>query len=267
MHFCHLFLAIPLLLSPIHAAYISFPIYINPSPSAWAPLYSAIAANPQLLFQLILNPNSGPGSGKYPSSAYITAITTLRKYSNVQLIGYVHISYCNRNIVQVESDISTYAGWSTYTGANIHLDGIFFDEAPESYTTFDFSYLTNATNYARAAFKGGHLNLNPGILCDSRYFSLVDTVNVFESPYSSFKNPTTLNAIPVTERKNSTILIYSFKGTTSQQASLVSVIANSSIGGMYITTTGGYTSFSKDWTQFVTAVAATVRSPAIRRRL
>jgi hypothetical protein len=241
----------------ILAAYITFPLYIGPSPSAWAPLYSAIASNPGLLFQLIINPNSGPGSAQYPSSAYITALAKLNKYPNVQLIGYVHVSYCNRNITQVESDVSTYAGWANYPGANIHLGGIFFDEAPAAYTTYDFSYLTNVTTYARTAFGGGHLNLNPGTLCDSRYFALVDTINVFESPYSDFNTKTTLSSIPVAERSKSTVIIYGFGGNTKQQASLVTTIASSGVSGVYITTTGGYSSFSKYWTQFVSEVAAT----------
>jgi hypothetical protein len=175
----------------------------------------------------------------------------------VQLLGYVHVSYCNRNITLVESDVSTYAGWSEHTGANIYLDGIFFDEAPASYTAFDFSYLSNVTTYARVAFGGGHLSLNPGALCDSSYFALVDTINVFESPYSAFNTKTTLNSIPATERSKSTVIIYSFGGTKNQQASLVTSIASSGVSGMYITTTGGYSSFSKYWTQFVSDVAAT----------
>jgi hypothetical protein len=260
MQLFHLPLTLALLLLSlpyILAAYITFPIYISPSRSAWAPLYNAIASNPHLLFQLIINPNSGPGSGQYPSSAYITAITTLRTYPNVQLLGYVYISYCNRPITAVESDVSTYAGWSTYTGANIHLDGIFFDEAPESYTTSDFSYLTIVTAYARTAFGGGHISLNPGILCDSQYFPLADTVNVFEDHYSAFNSRTTLSSIPAAERSKSTIIIYSFNGNQNKQASLVTAIADSGISGMYITTTGGYQSFSKYWTQFVSDVAAT----------
>ena len=101
------------------------------------------------------------------------------------------------------------------------------------------------------------MSLNPGVLCDSRYFDLVDTVNVFESPYSSFQDPTTLDSIPVSQRNNSTIMIYSFEGSKNQQARLVTAIAGSGIGGIYITTSGGYTSFSKYWTQFVTEVALT----------
>jgi hypothetical protein len=253
LHFPLLLFSIPCVL----AAYITFPLYIGPSPSAWAPLYSAIASNPKLLFQLIINPLSGPGSGQYPISKYITALTQLHTYPNVQLIGYVHTSYCTRSLTAVESDISTYAGWSTYPGANIRLDGIFFDEAPASYTAYDFSYLTNATTYARALFPGGHLNLNPGVLCDSRYFALVDTVNVFENRYSAFNSRTTLSSIPAAERSQSTIMLYSFNGNRNQQASLVTAIASSGISGMYITTAGGYESFSNFWTQFVSDVAAT----------
>lgn len=234
------------------AANIIFPIYISPSPAAWAPLYNAIASNPRPTFQIIINPNSGPGSGQYPSSEYIAAIKKLRTYSNVQLLGYVHISYCSRPIAAVQSDISKYAGWSS---ANIGLDGIFIDEAPESYTAPDFSYLTTVTTYARTTFR--YISLNPGILCDSSYFTLADTVCVFEDRYSAFNSQRTLNSIPTTLRSKSTIIIHDFNGNQNTQASLVTAIANSGISGMYITTTGGYQSFSKYWTQFVTDVTAT----------
>lgn len=236
------------------AANIIFPIYISPSPAAWAPLYNAIASNPKPIFQIIINPNNGPGSGQYPSSEYIAAIKKLRTYSNVQILGYVYISYCSRPIAAVQSDISKYAGWSS---ANIGLNGIFIDEAPESYTAPDFSYLTTVTNYARTTFNGGYISLNPGILCDSRYFPLADSVCVFENRYSAFNSQTTLNSIPAVLRSKSTIIMYDFNGNQNKQASLVTEIANSGISGMYITTTGGYQSFSKYWTQFVTDVAAT----------
>jgi hypothetical protein len=87
MHSFYLLFVLSLLNPSIRAAYITLPLYIDPSPTAWAPLYKAIASNPQLLFQLIINPNTGPGNTNYPSSAYITAIYTLRNYSNVQLLG------------------------------------------------------------------------------------------------------------------------------------------------------------------------------------
>jgi hypothetical protein len=247
-----------LLLSLPHtfAAYITFPLYIYPSSNAWAPLYTAIASNPHLLFQLIINPNSGPGSTQYPSSDYITALAKLNTYPNVQLLGYVHISYCSRPQSDVEKDVSTYAGWSTYSSADISVNGIFFDEAPNSYTAADFTYLTSVTTYARSAFGGGHLNLNPGVLCDSRYFTLVDTVNVFEDFYSSYSSQT-INSIPTAQRSQSTIIIHNFNGNQNKQASLVSSIAASGISGMYITTSREYSTFSRYWTQFVSAMALT----------
>jgi Spherulation-specific family 4 len=268
MRLFNLPLTLPLLILSIPhilAAFITFPIYIGPSPTAWAPLYTAISSTPQVLFQLIINPNSGPGNGVYPSWNYIQALSKLRTYPNVQLIGYAHISYCSRAINLVEADVATYANWSTYSNASakiavngIHLDGIFFDEAPESYTASDFSYLTNITTYARSLFPGGgHLNLNPGILCDSRYFPLVDTINVWEDSYSHFNTKTAINVIPTAERSKSTVIIYSFTGNTNTQKSLVSEIASAGVAGMFVTTTE-YESFSKYWTQFVADVAATV---------
>jgi hypothetical protein len=256
-----------LLLSIPHvlASYITFPIYISPSLKAWAPLYTAISSTPQVLFQIIINVSSGPGNGVYPSWNWIQALSILRSYPNVQLIGYDHISYCSRSISLVEADVATYANWATYSNASakiavngIHLDGIFFDEAPEAYTALCFAYLTNITTYARSLFPGGgHINLNPGILCDSRYFPLVDTVNVWEDSYSHFKAATAINNIPKNETSKSTVIIYSFSGNTNTQKSLVNEIAAAGLAGMFITTTE-YDSFSKDWTQFVADVAATV---------
>jgi hypothetical protein len=269
MRLFNLPLTLPLLLLSVPhilAAYITFPIYIDPSPKAWAPLYSAISSTPQVLFQLIINPNSGPGNGVYPSWNWIQALSQLRTtYKNVQLIGYAHISYCNRAINLVEADVATYANWATYSNASakiavngIHLDGIFFDEAPESYTAFDFAYLTSITTYARSLFPGGgHISLNPGILCDSRYFPLVDDINVWENSYSQFNIKTAINNIPTNETSKSTVIIYSFNGNTNTQKSLVNEIASAGVAGLFVTTTG-YGSFSKDWTQFVADVAATV---------
>jgi hypothetical protein len=251
-----LFLTLLISIPPTLSAYITFPLYINPSNNAWAPLYNAIASNPGLLFQLIINPASGPGTTTYPSAAYITALTKLHTYPNVQLLGYVHISYGARAQSDVQSDISLYAGWSGYTAGNIKLDGIFFDEAPDRYTTANYNYLSSVASYARAKFPGGHLNTNPGVVCDSRYFSLVDTVNVFEDYYSSYGSRT-LNNIPVALRPKSTIIIHNFNGNANKQTSLVQTIAGGGVSGMYITTTRGYTSFSNLWNQFVTAMAAT----------
>jgi hypothetical protein len=245
-----IFLFIPSTLS----AFITFPLYIDPS--NWSQLYQAIAANPLLTFQLIINPSSGPGTSQYPSSNYITGLTKLNAHSNVKLLGYVYVSYGSRAQSAVQNDVSLYAGWSAYTQSNIRVDGIFFDEVPESYTTADYNYLSSITAYARSAFPGGYLTFNPGVVCDSRYFALVNWVNVFEDYYSSYgKN--TLSSIPTTLRSQSTMIIHDFTGNQKTQATLVQNIAASGIRGLYITTAGGYTSYSKLWSQFATEMAAT----------
>lgn len=60
-------------------AHILFLLYIYPSPSAWQPLYTSLPTYPNVTFDLIINPASGPGSATYPDANYNAAISKLRK--------------------------------------------------------------------------------------------------------------------------------------------------------------------------------------------
>jgi hypothetical protein len=246
-----------LLISPSFTAYITFPLYI--SSSNWQTLYNSIASNPRLTFNLIINPSSGPGSSTYPSSSYITGLAKLNGYPNLNMLGYVHISYCTRSLSDVQSDVNKYAGWANYQRKDIHMDGIFFDEAPQAYSTADYAYMSSVTSYVRSAFPAGRnrVTFNPGVLPESRYFDLADTINVFEDYYSSY-SANTLSAIPAAERLKSTMIMHDFTGTQKQQAALVTSIAGSGISGLYITTSSGYSAFSRLWSQFVSSMAGTV---------
>ena len=84
-------------------------------------MLDAVAANPSLQFYTIVNPNSGPGAPPYPSMDYVAAIAKLHTHANVKALGYVHTSWAERALADVESDIDTYAGWTGYTGADIHV--------------------------------------------------------------------------------------------------------------------------------------------------
>lgn len=141
-------------LPAVSAIKLLLPLYVYPSNSegAWDTVYAAIAANPILEFQVILNCNSGPGSSTAGyNSDWITAVAKLNSYSNVQTFGYVDTAYGARAESAVETDIANWANWNTYTKANIAVKGIFFDEVPDS-STSDVPYMKVVTSNATSAF-------------------------------------------------------------------------------------------------------------------
>lgn len=75
------------------ATNILLPLYVYPSNGGWDPVYAAVAAYPSVQFQIVVNPDSGPGAGQYPNSDYVAGLAKLNSYSNVKTIGYVHTSY------------------------------------------------------------------------------------------------------------------------------------------------------------------------------
>ena len=87
----------------------------------------------ELKFTVIVNPNSGPGNESLPNEQYREAVAQLRKYPNVELLGYVRTDYAKRSIDDVIRDIKVYAGWPAYN-ASLTMNGIFLDEAPHQYS-------------------------------------------------------------------------------------------------------------------------------------
>lgn len=136
----------------VAATAILFPLYIYPFPaSLWDPLISAISSYPSLNFQVVINIDSGPGATQYPNSDYTPAIAELNSYSNVETLCYVHSSYTTLPLSAVENNITLCTGWADYTEADIHMDGIFFDESPQDYTSATGPYMSSAASFARNA--------------------------------------------------------------------------------------------------------------------
>lgn len=61
----------------VYIPHILFPLYFSGS---WTPLYNEIAAYPNVTFNVIINPDSGPGSSTYPNSDFIAGITKLSMF-------------------------------------------------------------------------------------------------------------------------------------------------------------------------------------------
>ncbi|KAF2667968.1 hypothetical protein BT63DRAFT_375237 [Microthyrium microscopicum] len=240
-----------------------FPLYIYPTAGAWDPLFTAITANKNLNFTVVVNPQSGPGNTSYPGDAYADGVIKLNSFPNVQTIGYVRTSWAARNITEVLGDISTYNGWAQVNGATkagMAVDGIFFDESPSQYTQdgADFVKTVNAAVKSASGFGGNKTIIhNPGTTIDTRLAQAnTDITIVFEGNYTDFLHlEPSLAALPVDRTRNSYVIhtapqlsvkdLAAFLGKASQHASHLFA---TSLDGSH-----PYESFGPDWLDLISA--------------
>lgn len=100
---------------------------------------------------MIVNPDSGPGAaGSQPdASSYQGCIPELKSHSNVVVVGYVPTGDGTRSQSAVDTDVATYAAWSSA----YRPDGIFFDEVNP--TSNLLSLYTTYVQTARQSFNSG----------------------------------------------------------------------------------------------------------------
>jgi len=151
------------------------PLYVYPG-SAWDEL---VAAASQVNIVAIINPNSGPLSTV--DSTYSTYMT---KFANagIEMVGYVHTTYGQRAISDVQADIDTWA--SQYP----LIKGIFLDEASDS--SSEISYYTQVYQYVMSKSGYVHAILNPGVQPDSGYLAISTSIVVYENYGSSLASTT-----------------------------------------------------------------------------
>ncbi|KAJ5785222.1 Spherulation-specific family 4 [Penicillium pulvis] len=225
---------------------ILLPLYIWPTDNTtWGPVYEAAAGNPDIEFKVIVNPDSGPGDTTYPESAYITAIAQLNSYDNVVVLGYIPTEYGTRSASDVESDISTYSGWSAYTEKNIAVTGIFFDEAPRTDDTSLISYMTEVADNARSQDLD-FIVFNPGTKLEegavNGYFDAADLIVEFENSYDAW-----IDAVPADEFSSTedyskdAVLLYSAP-TTANYETVIKEAKDMGLGAAYLTNTDDYKS-------------------------
>ena len=223
------------------ATSLLLPLYIYPLSGAWTPVFNAIASTPNVHWQIVVNPNSGPGpANSYPSSEYIAAIDQLNSYKNVETIGYVRTNWTNRPYSEVTADIQTYAHWATYTAtkANISMNGIFFDEAPAVDLATPIAYMSNASGFAYKTMPtpATKVVFNPGTNATAlQYFNFADTIIEFEDDFTAYRNQTTIDGFPSDERKKSAVLVHNYDGTIATLQGLVYTGILDKLSGMYFT--------------------------------
>lgn len=247
--------------------FILLPLYIYPATNAWNALYDSITANPSVQFKVIVNPDSGPGAGNIPDDNYIANIAQLNSYPNVATLGYVHASYGARDQGLVQADVETYQGWASYTGSDIHVDGIFFDESPSNSSML--AYVRDITSAAKATMTNGNtIILNPGVNVPTAYYTHADYINVFEQSHAHWtKRGQGPLSVPSGLRAKSSVMIHHYTATTPQLAIDVQNIVNAGIAGSLFTTQADYDAWSAHWASYVGHLAQFSAAKAKPKRM
>ncbi|KAH7395272.1 Spherulation-specific family 4-domain-containing protein [Phaeosphaeria sp. MPI-PUGE-AT-0046c] len=150
-----------------------------------------IAENPSLQFLVIVNPNSGPGAAPWwPNEDYVREVPQLSRYSNVQIVGYVRATYCQRGIANVFDDIETYAKRAKSETGGLQLQGIFVDETANVYSPVVKQYLDQIDQKVKmvGGVGGNRLTIhNPGTAVNKELAEPgPDITVVVETSYSHF---------------------------------------------------------------------------------
>ncbi|CAL8581170.1 hypothetical protein XPA_006873 [Xanthoria parietina] len=242
---------------PCHSLFILLPLYLYPgtSASAWSNVTATIAANPTVQWQVIVNPNSGPGT--YPPDAnYIAALSKLNSYRNVVTLGYVATNYGRIPYATLTSQIDLYARWATYTQANIAVDGVFFDEVNNTAASAVYTYYRRAAAYVTTKIPSDvtPVVFNPGASTPAQLFDYADTVVQFENPFSAYQDGATIGTFQPGFNDQTAIIVHSTPSTADLK-SLVRTMVQQGIQAVYFGVDCCYNVFSG---QLLSALASAV---------
>ena len=123
------------------------------------PNHRSIETHPSLIFTVVINPASGPGSSLLPDANYTREVTKLNTYSNVRPIGYVPVDYGRRSIDASAADIAHYSKWAQANPA-LQMQGIFLDESPRNADNHNASYVATVKNILSSTPNIGDSRLN-----------------------------------------------------------------------------------------------------------
>ncbi|KAL8749100.1 MAG: hypothetical protein Q9199_007896 [Rusavskia elegans] len=189
-----------LLLFPLSTAIdILLPLYLYPgeSATAWSSIFTTISTHSTVQFQIIINPNSGPGTTSFLTDEnLITGISKLNSFTNVHTLGYVLTGYGKRDNAAVNADVDVYAKWSRYADADIHIEGIYFDEVSNDNTTENFNRMEIFSKHARNSISDASVVFNPGYRAPEQLFEFCDMMVEFEHPLADYQAEGILEQIP-----------------------------------------------------------------------
>ena len=175
----------------ITATQLLLPLYNAPGTggSAWSSVHDALAANPNITATIVINVSNGPGTPSSVTSDWITGGKALASLPNVNLIGYVHSTLCDRPEAEVTADIASWATWPTQYGVGIK--GIFIDETPNNGSCIE--YMRSLTTYIRETAQLPVVVYNPGFpatphALDALYALGPDLISSLETCFTNATN-------------------------------------------------------------------------------
>lgn len=221
------------------AVSLSIPLYIYPDPHCWDALFDTLSKHRRTHFNIIINPFNGPG-GAVPDSNYIREVARLNDFRNATIFGYIHVSWGNRALKLVLEDIAVWTKWRDYAEADIHVSGIFIDEAPSDLTTVDYMnsvYKQVKTSLGRSAL----VWTNPGVQVDKAFYSYADLVNCYENAYVVWKEQEPSHET----HPKATTIVHSHTGSREEYIEDVSELRQQGYRSILVTTETCFTSFTQ----------------------
>lgn len=230
---------------------VDLPLYSWPTDGAWDGVYSTLSSFPNTQFNIIVNPDSGPGTYP-PNSDYIIGVAKLNSYSNAHIYGYVRTGFTDRPVSDVQADVETYKQWNSHQGADIHLDGIFVDEAPDNLQHLEYMQNVHAaiTNALPASAK---IWTNPGCIVDASFYDYADRITAFESDFDAWMNPDR-ETIPWDLHSKTSVMIIDYSGQADGPAAQAQILVERGFQSGFLYGTEGYQDFSSTWQQFAQAL-------------
>ncbi|KLU86313.1 hypothetical protein MAPG_05327 [Magnaporthiopsis poae ATCC 64411] len=248
------FLTLSLLPLAVSATNILLPLYVYPSAawndnaSNWQSLLSTIRSHRDVSFDVVINPDSGPG-GSGPGQGrddvnYVSGATLLKAEPNVRTLGYVHTDYGRLAADAVVRNVSAWAAWPAAAAPR----GIFFDETPNGNpwnpNGYESAYMRGLAERARAVGTvGDFLVFNVGQkVVDANvptYFDVADQVIVFEESWATYKavNPVANNLPQSRAADSAAIIVHTFTGDLAALGAELDRIGDADVGGVWFTTT------------------------------
>ena len=228
-------LSLSFFILPITSLHILLPLYLYPGDggSAWNDIYSTISADPQVQWDIVINPNSGPGTtGGLPTDPNIIAgISKITSYPNVQTLGYVLTGHGSRAMSDITADVDTYASWGS-NNPSLKIGGIYFDEVSADTTDAMYSFYESAASHARSSIPGARIAFNPGTIAPTQYFEYCDTMVEFEASLSDYQSQDPLQKIPEQYHAKTGLQIYSTPADTDVNT-IVHVAAGEGAGAIF----------------------------------
>lgn len=240
-------------IAPNPDLHVDLPLYSWPIDGAWDDVYRALEKNPSTQFNIIINPSSGPGEYP-PNSDYTGGVAKLNSYGNAHIYGYLRTGFTDRSISEIRDDAENYAQWQSHKDEDIHLDGIFVDEAPDSLDKL--SYMKDVHDAIHGAFPNGvQIWTNPGTTIPSEFYDYADTVTAFETGYNWWVDESR-EAIPWDLHDKSSVMIMRYEGDANDGGpeKQARTLIDRGFKSGFLWGQEGYQEFSNVWGKFADAI-------------